>query len=344
MQVQHAILHLINKSRSAESVLDLRNQEWEITDNNVEFIRVLSQNFDMYGLKAMGKFHADDISYPFQALLRKYLEDSDPDYGFLEFTKDTMNLLKARIDLVAQATGNWVLYVHLQEDDKESLFLIMIDQKSGFAIDEARKEPRPNIQVDQRSLRLSAKVDILKWQDDNNSVCISFHKQGTSSDVSKYFINFLGCTEYIQNTEATKRAIDAVDAFFDAENIAESERDTGFDRLYNYLDHTNNNHGLFNAQTFANAVWPSAPEQLLQFANSQSPPLISGFPPVPAVFKALKRVKYRKRNALSYEIMKKAFDDGDAAFIDGDIVIRAQAIRPEDAALLSKWQGSPSGE
>ena len=131
MELKNIVLHHIireeNNSPKLNTSDNLLNSKNSVV---IEFVEKLIKGFGSRN-PTYGCFHEDEDVYPFQKLLKYYLEDND----FLSFSLESMNLLEKEIQ-VPQAKGGYVVFIHYKQNGSEFLITIMLDKSDQFVIDD----------------------------------------------------------------------------------------------------------------------------------------------------------------------------------------------------------------
>lgn len=88
MEVKNIIVHLLEKEQQAHGRIELGLNPLTVGPKEIEFITNLKTNYYKKSNPNYGIFDPDMVSYPFQALLKDYLEGRS---DFYEFTVSAMN-------------------------------------------------------------------------------------------------------------------------------------------------------------------------------------------------------------------------------------------------------------
>lgn len=256
MELKNIILHQI--LRKEDEVPDLNLSTHTLSDNETvkEFVENLVKS---YGSKnpTLGTFEEDITVYPFQGMVKSYLEDSD----FIKFTTESMGLLKKELQ-VPNATGGYVAFVHYEYRQREYIITVMLDNSIQFAVDDNSLDLEKLKTLDIDKLARANRIDLKKWED-NEDLYLSFIK-GTR-EVSVYFQKFIGTTDITSAKKNVTIINDAVTRYCRENNIQGDDKFKILDDLYAYFELQLSNDEDVELDSISSIISPQTPNHFKSF-------------------------------------------------------------------------------
>lgn len=220
---KHFILHELKKTnKSRDTLFVCSRQEVQADSNSVSLISELHAAISNSNRKAYGIFSKAGISY-FRQEFDNYLEREE--YDLLQSSKafigdDNYQSLKMYLSAENLSTGGHVLIIDYEVDEKRYFVVSMISNKIGRAVNIHDGIPRlmNTEQLDFKDLDLACRIDVDKYrsgQKDQNYLCFI----SGSGGVSKYFINFVGCENFNQSKDNSRKLIGIINGL--AEGISD---------------------------------------------------------------------------------------------------------------------------
>lgn len=234
MIIRDIVVHLIQKQAdSGPSNLSLNQQNIAPSPTLEAFLEELNKVYNSKPSKVFGRFieaqdeteaDSDNAFDSTHVLLSKHLQQ---EISFIDYTHQSMNLLKHYIDQASKATGGYMVFVNYTLFGSDFMLIVMLNNVSGMAID---KELGINAvdYLDISKLHLAARIDLSLWQDDAESErYISMIRGKESNKLSEYFRKFIGSDETINSKQETSELFTAVSQFCDS-NIDDGETKSQF--------------------------------------------------------------------------------------------------------------------
>ncbi len=199
------IFHQIVKDKNEKEGY-LKEAKSKLTDdskisNTIEKIHLSISNSTH---KVNGKFKKED-SY-FKQEFDKYIKDIKSYDLFKESkniigNKDKQGSLLNLMNKETLSTGGYVLIIHYEDNNKEYFIMSILKNKQGesFLIsDNGIPDIKETVQTDYGNLDYACRinVDIYNDKSSKNPICF-IHKTG--SNISNYFIDFIGCEKFNSN-------------------------------------------------------------------------------------------------------------------------------------------------
>ena len=243
MIIRDIVVHLIEKQAdSGPSNLSLSQQSIAASPALEYFLEELNKVYNSKPSKVFGSFlelqkkqqtesAADDSNEAndeavtsSRDLLSRYLEQQ---INFLDYTQQSMNLLKHYIDQAGKATGGYMVFVHYTLFGSDFMLIVMLNNVAGIAVDSDFGINNIDY-LDISKLHLAARIDLSLWQDDPDSGrYISMIRGKESNKLSDYFRQFIGSDETINSRAETSELLTAVSQYCE-DNIQDAEQKSQF--------------------------------------------------------------------------------------------------------------------
>ncbi|MBF0261076.1 MAG: nucleoid-associated protein [Magnetococcales bacterium] len=283
MVLKSAIIHRINKARYQSSSLNLRKQELNIT--NESLIRLIDEVRGLYERtgKARGVFEDNNDSYPFQRMVERFL---DKKVDFVQFSSGAMMHFKETADDVNLATGGYVLFVLYEEKPNLFLMVVMLNDITGTAIDKESLEVKEIMHLETKHLHLAARLNITFWKGEEQKQYLSFIKGRGAGDISRYFLDFIGCKNYSNSQQQTRILRDAIDNYCKTHEISQDKKQEIRKKIYDHCEEKRKERKPVTLETISRLVDDENPEAFLIYANSEEVGLSDTFDPDQRVMKS----------------------------------------------------------
>ncbi len=239
MIIRDIVVHLIEKQAdSGPSNLILSQESLAESATQVLFLEELNKAYNSKPSKVFGRFveqqkhpssesdeSVNNIDMPgSKELLSSYLEEQ---INFVEYTHQSMNLLKHYIDQASKATGGYMVFVNYKLFGSDFMMIVMLNNVSGVAIDSDLGINNINY-LDISKLHLAARIDLSLWQDEPQSErYISMIRGKESNKLSDYFRHFIGSDETINSKHETNELLTAVSQYCE-DKIQDDEQKSQF--------------------------------------------------------------------------------------------------------------------
>ena len=231
MIIQDFAVHLIEKQAdSGPSNLTLSQHSIAPSPTLEHFLEELNKIYNSKPSKVFGSFveedsqpvhdnsesEADSSIESSHILLSRYLKsDLKEKTSFIDYTHQSMNLLKHYIDQASKATGGYMVFVNYTLFGSDFMLIAMLNNVAGIAVDQDLGINNINY-LDITKLHLAARIDLSLWQDDAESGrYISMIRGKESNKLSEYFRKFVGSDETINSKQETSELFTAVSQFCD---------------------------------------------------------------------------------------------------------------------------------
>lgn len=311
MNIREAILHRIEKDKnasgagSAHSVLrDVRLPVDPRLERTVaEILRIYSRSTSGYGI-----FDARENLYRFPVLLSDYIVRGG---DFVGFTREATHLIAARMESETFSTGGYALFLRYSYQDRDWLLVAMLKLKPGTGVNEQTIELSDTLSFDIDHLHEAARIDLGKWSGNVQPYLSFIKKRSGGEDVSRYFREALGCTEYTDSRHNTEQMRKALEAYCDHETWAMDRKRDVRRRVYEYCDAKEKAGEPVNLTALSVVINDQEPEAFSAFVRESGYEVGETFKPHKATYTRFKRIQRQ------FGSVKVSFDVQD--LIDGRV-------------------------
>ncbi|WP_434352630.1 nucleoid-associated protein [Psychrobacter sp. HD31] len=317
--IQNIVYHILDKEQGVinNGKIYLNPHKLPIDDSTNELFSQLMERYKGRAGKGYGTFEDDIVNFPASSILDNYYINKN----FLETTEKLMTVLLSHSNSQVGASGGKVVFVTYTEN-KESYFLVAIlGEKVGLLARDWNLTQDEFLNFE--NLRFAGRVNLTAWKRDSTERYISFLKG--SGDVSDYFKRFLGCNDALMNNLETKKLVELIDSFTHTQKISFQEKVDLRNQAKDYLSNLADNSIQFSLQTFANHIWSTEPQQLIDhfasYGEDNDLLLSDGFVPDKRNLRRLTTYEQKTKNwKLSFG--SEAITSGEIDSVDGQIIIK----------------------
>ncbi|SHI95804.1 Nucleoid-associated protein YejK [Arenibacter nanhaiticus] len=196
MLLKNIVIHQIIKEQFGKPSLKTSDALLPVNDDTKEFVEKIIKSYAAKN-PTYGIFEEDQVIYPFQGLVKRYLNDNQ----FYDFSLTAMDILEKEIDK-STTTGGYVVFIDYTDKKSDFLITIMLDNSTSFSVNDTNLTLKKLKSLDIDKLARANRVNITKWQNDDPQY-LSFIK-GTRG-ISIYFQKFIGSTDLTSSKENTEK-------------------------------------------------------------------------------------------------------------------------------------------
>jgi len=288
IEVKHVVVHILDKEQNGDASERLSPEEGMVTEASQRLINDICAKYAGRTGKGYGYFEGDPDNYPMERMAGDYLDNTD---DFYQSSCRMMRHLTERSQRENMATGGYVLFSHITIGHNEHLLIAIVSATIGSTVtDDFRIQDSTYLDI--AKLRMAGRIDLTAWTSGAERY-ISFLKgQG---NVSNYFKQFLGCNDVLIARRESEKLRDTLTAFAVEKNLEGAEKDAFLKTAFEHLNALSKANEPLNLETFVNAVWPQAPEELSGKLASEELALSDGFVPDGRVIRALVSFKGKSK-------------------------------------------------
>ncbi|MCU7940348.1 MAG: nucleoid-associated protein [gamma proteobacterium symbiont of Bathyaustriella thionipta] len=328
MIIQDIVVHLIEKQAdSGPSNLSLSQQSIAPSPSLEHFLEELNKVYNSKPSKIFGSFIDTEVTpsshnkseseadNPFASshfLLSKHLRE---EITFIDYTHQSMNLLKHYIDQASKATGGYMVFVNYTLFGSDFMLIAMLNNVAGVSIDTNLGINSINY-LDINKFHLAARIDLSLWRDDPESGrYISMIRGKESNKLSEYFRKFIGSDETIDSKQETSELFSAVSQFCDTK-IQDNETKSQFkQKAADFcLEQADKGQNVV-IKDFSGYVADNAVDDFMNYVNSEKFSLSDEISPNKTVIRRFNKISGRNQQ-VSITINEEAL--GDTVIYDAD--------------------------
>ncbi|MCU7818938.1 MAG: nucleoid-associated protein [gamma proteobacterium symbiont of Lucinoma myriamae] len=318
MIIKDIVVHLIDKQAdSGQSTLSLSQQSIAASPTLEHFLEELNKVYNSKPSKVFGSFadsegEIDNSLKSSHILLNSYLKKQT---SFIDYTQQSMNLLKHYIDQTGKATGGYIVFVNYTLFGSDFMLIAMLNNVAGVAVDSNLGINNINY-LDISKLHLAARIDLSLWQDDAESGrYISMIRGKESNKLSEYFRKFIGSDETINSKQETSELLTAVSRFCDT-NIQDDDTKSQFkQKAADFcLEQADKGQNVV-LKDFSGYVADSAVDDFMNYVKSEQFSLSDEISPNKTVIRRFNKISGRNQQ-VSITINEEAL--GDTVIYDAD--------------------------
>lgn len=216
-----------------------------------------------------GTLGIDPRAHRFPVHLRDYIEGRSE---FMPFTREAVALIAKQMEGSFLASGGYALFLRYRTESHDFALVAMLKLKAGAGIDAGTLSLTETLNIDLAHLNEAARINLTRWQDDQQPY-LTFIKGATrQAEVSEYFRQALACTSFTDSRHHTEAVLRAAHDFVDARadlSVQErrDEKAAMRRRLFECLD---SNREEVPLATIAAAINPSAPDAFIEHVRNRS--------------------------------------------------------------------------
>jgi nucleoid-associated protein len=319
MQLKAAIVHRIDKETNTnEATPHPRDNELPIDARLTALADQVRSIYDKTTSRGNGRFDPDEDAFPFSRMLREF---KDTKRTFVQLSHSTLTLISARMREELFATGGFVLFLNYTNLQREWLLVVMLKQAAMTAINPETLEIEESRALDVDHMHEAARVDVTKWLDGQEPYLTFAKGRVGRADVTRYFRNALGCTDYTEAKANTTYLIEAFEHYADDQGWTKEQKQNGRERLHSEFvvkNRANEPIRLEGASAIINHDEPAAFAEFVR-GHDELYPISDEFAPHPDTYRRLKRLRGKIGNvSISFDIgdLENGFlhydDQGDA--------------------------------
>lgn len=212
MEIRNVIVHSIVKDQHQtddEIQLHLRQDEFPLTDKIKDLLVAINKVYTYKTGKAFGSLNQ---LAAFSISLRHHVvEQTTP---FIQFSQSSVTDLRSRIAAQPLSTGGYIVFTRFTSvNNKDFFMVVMLKSKEGLSFDDAL-ELMDAHHLDLDKLHFAARIDLNAWINNDEGSNVSFVKGRATSNVTRYFRDFLGIQEFSESIAATKKLVIAVTNYY----------------------------------------------------------------------------------------------------------------------------------
>lgn len=260
-----------------------------------ELLQVYSKLTNNYGC-----FDSDHETYRFPHHLGEYQAGN---VDIVDLSKMTCRAIAARMAGSNSATGGYACFLQFKSQGRDWLLIVMLKLKTGTGIDPESLELNESLAFDINHLHEAARIDLAKWEADEQPYLSFIKRSGRQDEVTRYFRLALGCTEYTDSRSNTDQALKAVDAYCAEKQWTPEQRREARQAVYEYFDEKSRAKEPVNMVALSGRINDQDPESFIEFVREQDIPVSETFEPHRRTYSRFKRISEKFGNvSVSFDV------------------------------------------
>lgn len=270
MTLENIVLHQIIKEEGGEPELNCSDQVLPV--DSPDIIDFVTRFLKIYNRRrpTQGSFKDDVENYPFQKYVKDFIDEND---NFLTFSKKAMKTLKKAINLPT-TKGGYVVFIHYKNGDNSFIVTTMLDNSSQFAVDEEELNIEKLTTLNLDELVRANRVNINKWEDDEDSY-LTFIKG--KREVSKFFQTFIGNTDLTSSRINANNLKDSLAEFMRSQNYTQAKKSAINTAIKVYVDKMIDEEKDVELTSVSAIVNPEIPDEFIEYTIENDKPVSGSF-------------------------------------------------------------------
>jgi len=246
--------------------------------------------------------------YRFPVLLKDY---ASAGADFIAFTHEATDLIAAKMGDEAFSTGGYTLFLRYVNLGQDWMLVAMLKLKPGTGVNDQTLDLSDTLSFDIDRLHEAARVDLGKWQAGTQPYLSFIKKRQSGAEVSRYFREALGCTEYTDSKHHTQQMRNAFESFCDENAWDQKQRREGRQRVFDYCEAKDKAGEPVNLTALSAVIDDQNPAAFSEFVRDNNYEVNETFKPHKATYTRFKRI------SRSFGSVKISFDVQD--ILDGRV-------------------------
>jgi len=279
------VIHRLIREAEGPSRAELRAAPNPLDDAAVRLMERLCRHFAERPGKGYGHFEQDERNFPMPGLVRRLVREQSLD--FAAFSAEMLAHLQQRVDEDKVEEGGYVLVARATVFGADCLYFALLQETLGTVIgDGLTIHDSPHL--DFAGLQVAGRIDLGAWQAGAERYIAFLKGRG---DVAGWFKRFLGCTDVVIALKETKKLVETLSHFADAQQLEAPARDALLERAHLVLEEMHDSGAALDLAAVAGQVFPDAPQKLAETLQDEALDLASGFVPDKRALRPLIRFK-----------------------------------------------------
>jgi len=290
MERREAILHRIRKDRNATGAGAATTQKRTARlPADERLIRTVEDSLKIYGksTSGYGTFDTNETVYRFPGLPKGYAAGGA---DFIAFTSEATDLIAAKMGDEAFSTGGYALFLRYSNQGQDWMLVAMLKLKPGTGVNEQTLDLSDTLTFDIDHLHEAARVDLGKWQAETQPYLSFIKKRQNGAEVSRYFREALGCTEYTDSKHHTAQMRDAFEAYSVHNAWTQEQKRAARQRIYDYCDAKEKAGESVNLIALSALIDDQNPDAFTDYVRDNAYELSETFKPHKATYIRFKRI------------------------------------------------------
>lgn len=307
MEIIEAAVHGIKKEPNTSITTEHSNDEPLDLDDRLK--KLCEELLKIYGRTTnnYGTLSTDEV-FLFPAAMKQYYYNKT---NIAVFTKNTTHLIATEMSKSQPATGGYALFLRYNNQERDWLLVVMLKLKSRTGINEKTLKLNDSISFDLEHLHEAARIDVQKWQNNEQPYLSFIKRSGRQDEVTRYFRLALGCTDYTDSKAHTAQTLQAVKAYCTAQNFSPEQTRKIRQTTYEHLDNKWSTKEPVNLIALSAILNNDDAQSFLDFVRAQQYTINETFSPHKRTYSRFRRIQGE------FGSVKVSFDASD--LLDGKV-------------------------
>lgn len=329
MEIDEAVIQGLSKVSGSNEVSEkFRHTASELDERmeslGEELLKVYGRLINNYGC-----FDLNHETYRFPHYLEQYCAEQQ---SIIDLSIKTCRAIAIRMAESNPATGGYTCFLRYKNQGRDWLLIAMLKLKTGTGIDPDSLELNESLAFDINHLHEAARIDLAKWQANEQPYLSFIKRSGRQDEVTRYFRLALGCTEYTDSKNNTDLALKAVDSYCVEMNWEPEQRREARRKVYEYLDEKSRAQEPVNMLALSGRINDQDPESFIEFVREKDISVSETFEPHRKTFSRFKRITEKFGNVSIGFDVQDVLDER----VDYDVDSGKLVIDEPPASLIAK--------
>lgn len=272
MTISNLIIHNVIKRQHEKEVKSaIREREIKVEDKHDKFLSRILKIYYGKSNPSYGIFDANEISYPYQKLLREFIETKST---FKSFSTQAVEHFITKIKDEVNATGGFFLMVAFKSKDSDFIATIMLNNTTNYDIDESNLDINETLTLDIDKVDVANIINLKRWKQNDNTY-LSFTKG--RKNISDYFVNFIGCSKITDAKHYSQNLKVAFSEYLQHKRFSDEEKNKHKMNAYSYLKAASSARQDVTLDGFIHSVFPENYKEAKRFMSKRKYEVTSSF-------------------------------------------------------------------
>lgn len=258
MDLKAIVIHHLDKKSGGNPILVKAPAVLPITQLHIDFVDSLKDVYYHKSNPVYGVFDEKVDSYPFQKYLSAYLDHKT---SFYDFSVKAVEHFETIIKKNHMATGGYVLFCHYTTTE-DYVMTVVLNNKSSYAIGN-NLDLTKDLILDLEKLDFANATNCSRWSNMDDTY-LSFTKG--RKNISNYFREFIGCTDYTSAKDTSENLKRAINDFLLQKEFPKTQNEKTKSEVYAYCSDRMRKQEDIDLNVVSTLIYKDDPEAFRTFA------------------------------------------------------------------------------
>ena len=304
MHIVDAIIHKVAKQKDtrgpASTNITPRTESLTLDEHLTQLVQEILKLYARLS-PGYGTLGQDSVDHPFTTFLREYTEGESIE--FIEFTTKTNRRIATAMQGHQFTTTSYPLFVRYNNQGRDWILVAVLKLKDQVSVDEETLDLSSARVFAIQDLREAARIDVTKWQQDDQPY-LSFIKRGAGGDSSsEYFRTAMACLDYTDSKYHTTLALGALKQYCSDREFTPEQTVRAKEQFRSYCEEKHDRGEPVNLVAFSSQLNDQEPTDFLDYIREHEITVAETFAPHKATYVRLGRIKKTFRSvSLSFDV------------------------------------------